>query len=165
MGDSVPSLKEILLKIGVFFAFSSFTISFWIQIYHHNINAIIEILVKNIWIMILLILVWIVPLIFVYFTANSLNKNASFLRSLGASLLSNIIYILISLIIFRFFSPMNQILVIPIVDIILLIVFIFIYAYIFNVNWIDAFNIVSIYAFISMVIISIAYFIIIFNLG
>jgi len=170
MGDSVPSLKEIGLRIMVFFIYTYLSISFWIWIYD-NINTIIEILVKNIWItLLLLIIVWIIPSIFVYFIANSLNKNVSSLRSLGASSLPYIIlYILVSPTIFALFPYMNQILVIPIlfiVAIILLIVFIIIYARMFNVNWIDAFKIASTYAFISIVIISISIvYIIIFNLG
>ena len=170
MVDAVPSLKEINDRIRVFFIFSIFAISFWTYIYY-NISTIIEILVKNIWIVVFLFIInLIIPSIFVYFIANSLNENVSFLRSLGASLLSNIIYILISLImIFVPFPYMNQILVIPILFIVvitLLMVFIFIYARIFHVNWIDAFKIASTYAFISIVIISISIvYVIIFNLG
>jgi len=163
MGDSIPSLKEIKDSIMVFVIFSLFAISFWTYIYY-NISTIIEILVKNIWIVIFLFIInLIIPSIFVYFIANSLNENVSFLRSLGASLLSNIVLGLIS---FAFFLYMNQILAILILPIILLIVFIIIYAYIFHVNWIDAFKIASTYAFISIVIISISIvYIIIFNLG
>jgi len=163
MVDSAPSLKETSDRIRVFFIFSIFAISFWTYIYY-NISTIIEILVKNIWIVIFLFIInLIIPSIFVYFIANSLNENVSFLRSLGASLLSNIVLGLIS---FAFFLYMNQILAILILPIILLIVFIIIYAYIFHVNWIDAFKIASTYAFISIVIISISIvYIIIFNLG
>jgi len=163
MGDSVPSLKEINEGIRVFIIFSLFAISFWTYVYY-NISTIVEILVKNIWTMLLLlIIVLIVPSIFVYFIANSLNKNVSFLRSLFASLFSNIV---LSLITFALFPYMNQILVILILPIILLILFTIIYAYIFHVNWIDAFKIASTYAFISIVIISISIvYVVIFNLG
>jgi len=163
MVDSAPSLKETSDRIRVFFIFSLFAISFWTYVYY-NISTIIEILVKNIWIVgFLFIINCIIPSIFVYFIANSLNENVSFLRSLGASLLSNIVLGLIS---FALFLYMNQILAILILPIILLIVFIIIYAYIFHVNWIDAFKIASTYAFISIVIISISIvYVIIFNLG
>jgi len=128
---------------------------------------IIKILVKNLWTTLLLSIFFvIVPSIFLYFIANSLNKDVSFLRSLGASLLSNIIYIIISLIIiFVPFPYMDQILVIPILFICLLIAFIFIYARIFHVNWMDAFKIVSTYAFISALMIILIIYFITFNHG
>jgi len=171
MGDSIPSLKEIKDSIMVFVIFSLFAISFWTWFYY-NVSNIIELLLKNIWTMMLLFIIfWIIPSLFVYIIANSLNKNVSFLflRSLFASLLPTIAYILISLImIFVPFPYMNQILVIPILFIVvitLLMVFIFIYAHIFHVDPTDAFKIVSTYAFIStLIMISIVY-IITFNLG
>ena len=168
MGDSIPSLKEIKDSIMVFVIFSLFAISFWTWFYY-NVSNIIELLLKNIWTMMLLFIIfWIIPSLFVYIIANSLNKNVSFLRSLGVSLLSNILYILISLTIFYLFPYINQISAIPILfilAIILLIVFIIIFKCIFNVNWIDAFNIASRYAFISSLIIILVVFAIIFNLG
>ena len=170
MGDSIPSLKEIKDSIIVFVIFSLTAISFWTWLYY-NISNIIELLLKNIWtMMFLFIIFWIIPSLFVYIIANSLNKNVSFLflRSLSASLLSNIIYILISLslrIIFAPFPYISQILVIIILFIVLLIAFIFIYASIFHVDPTDAFKIVSTYAFVStLIMISIVY-IITFNLG
>jgi hypothetical protein len=170
MGDSIPSLKEIKDSIIVFVIFSLTAISFWTWFYY-NMSNIIELLLKNIWtMMFLFIIFWIIPSLFVYIIANSLNKNVSFLflRSLSASLLSNIIYILISLslrIIFAPFPYISQILVIIILFIVLLMVFIFIYASIFHVDPTDAFKIVSTYAFIStLIMISIVY-IITFNLG
>jgi hypothetical protein len=54
------------------------------------------------------------------------------------------------MIIFAPFPYMNQILVILIIF--LPIIFIIIYARIFHVNWIDAFKIISTYAFISTLI-------------
>jgi hypothetical protein len=169
MGDSVPSLNEIKDRIRVFFIFSLFAISFWTWVYY-NMSNIIELLLKNIGIMMLLFIIfWIIPSLPVYFIANSLNKNVSFLflRSLFASLLPTIAYILISLkIIFAPFPYMNQILVILILFIFLLIAFIFIYAYIFHVNWIDAFKIISTYAFIStLIMILIVVYVITSNLG
>jgi len=170
VGDSIPSLKEIKDSIIVFVIFSLTAISFWTWLYY-NISNIIELLLKNIWtMMFLFIIFWIIPSLFVYIIANSLNKNVSFLflRSLSASLLSNIIYILISLslrIIFAPFPYISQILVIIILFIVLLIAFIFIYASIFHVDPTDAFKIVSTYAFVStLIMISIVY-IITFNLG
>ena len=107
MGDSIPSLKEIKDSIIVFVIFSLTAISFWTWFYY-NMSNIMELLLKNFWIMMLLFIIfWIIPSLFVYIIANSLNKNVSslFLRSLFASLLSNIIYILISLILRIFFAP------------------------------------------------------------
>ena len=167
MGDSVPSLNEIKDRIRVFFIFSLCAISFWTWVYY-NMSNIIELLLKNIGIMMLLFIIfWIIPSLPVYFIANSLNKNVSFLRSLFASLLPTIAYILISLkIIFAPFPYMNQILVILILFIFLLIAFIIIYVYIFHVNWIDAFKIISTYAFIStLIMILIVVYVITSNLG
>ena len=134
-------------------------------------SNIIELLLKNIWIMMLLFIIfWIIPSLFVYIIANSLNKKVSslFLRSLFASLLSNIIYILISLILRIFFAPspyISQILVIIIFFIVLFMAFILIYARIFHVDLTDAFKIVSTYAFISTLIMISFVYIITFNLG
>jgi len=78
-----------------------------------------------------------------------------------------VVYSSISLIIFFLFPYINQVLVIPILLIIvitLLIVFIIIYAYIFQVNWMDAFEIASTYASISIIVIIIIVYIITFNL-
>jgi len=157
----------------VFVIFSLTAISFWTWFYY-NMSNIIKLLLKNIWTMMLLFIIfWIIPSLFVYIIANSLNKNVSFLflRSLFASLLPNIIYILISSlssylrIIFAPFPYISQILVIIILFIVLLIVFIFIYARIFHVDPTDAFKIVSTYAFISTLIMILIVYIITFNLG
>jgi hypothetical protein len=164
--DSVPSLEEIKKGIKVSIIFSLLAISSWIWIYY-NMNKIIEILVKNFWTILLILIIFVtVPSISLYFIANSLNKNVSFLRSLGANLLSYMVYFLVSLIIiFHPFPYMNQILEIFILFTSLLIAFIALYARIFHVNWIDAFRIASRYAFISTLIIIVVVFAIIFNLG
>ena len=170
MGDSIPSLKEIKDSIIVFVIFSLTAISFWTWFYY-NMSNIMELLLKNFWTMMLLFIIfWIIPSLFVYIIANSLNKNVSFLflRSLFASLLSNIIYILISLILRIFFAPspyISQILVIIIFFIVLFMAFILIYARIFHVDPTDAFKIVSTYAFISTLIMISFVYIITFNLG
>ncbi len=169
MGDSVPSLKEIALVILSFFMFSLFAISFWTW-FLYNISTIIEILVKNIWIMVLfLIAVWIIPSIFVHFIANSLNENVSFERSLYASSLSSIAYILISLIIFVFSQYINQMTHISVISILfivsigLLISFTRIYMLVFHISGIKAFKIALIYAFILSVMMASIAFIITFN--
>jgi len=170
VGDSIPSLKEIKDSIIVFVIFSLTAISFWTWFYY-NMSNIMELLLKNFWTMMLLFIIfWIIPSLFVYIIANSLNKNVSFLflRSLFASLLSNIIYILISLILRIFFAPspyISQILVIIIFFIVLFMAFILIYARIFHVDLTDAFKIVSTYAFISTLIMISFVYIITFNLG
>ena len=168
MGDSVPSLKEIRGRLGIFFISSLLAISFWTYIYY-NISTIIEILVKNIWIMMLLFIVnWIIPSIFVYFVDNNLNKEASFKKSLFVVLLSNIVYIFTSLIIFAIFPYINQILatiILIIIALTLLIVFIIIYEHMFNVNWINAFGIASTYALISIITIILIVSYITFNPG
>jgi len=170
VGDSIPSLKEIKDSIIVFVIFSLTAISFWTWFYY-NMSNIMELLLKNFWTMMLLFIIFgIIPSLFVYIIANSLNKNVSFLflRSLFASLLSNIIYILISLILRIFFAPspyISQILVIIIFFIVLFMAFILIYARIFHVDLTDAFKIVSTYAFISTLIMISFVYIITFNLG
>jgi hypothetical protein len=168
MEDSVPSLKEIRRRLVIFFISSLLAISFWAWIYY-NISTIIEILVKNTLIMIAIFIInWIVPTIFVYFVANSLNKEVSFKKSLFAVLLSNIVYIITSLIIFALFPHINQILatiILIIIAITLLIVFILIYERMFNVNWINAFGIVSTYALISIITIILIVSYITFNPG
>jgi|GEM_PF-6647180 len=150
-------------RIKVFFISSLFEIAFWTWFYY-NISTIIEILIKNIWMVgFLFIINWIVPSIYIYFRANSLNKNVSFSKSLVASLLSNVVYSSISLIIFFLFPYINQVLVIPILLIIAItlpIIFIIIYAYIFQVNWMDAFKIASTYAFISIITIISTFYVI-----
>ena len=163
MRGSVPSLEEIKNNMIVFFIFSLLAISFWTWIYY-NMGNIIKIFSKNLWTTLLLsILFVIVPWMFLHFIANSLNKNVSFLRSLGVSLLSNIIYIIISLIII-IFAPL-VILILFICLLCLLMAFIFIYAHIFHVNWMDAFKIVSTYAFISALMIILIIYFITFNHG
>jgi len=168
MEDSVPSLKEIRGRLVIFFISSLLAISFWAWVYY-NISIIIELLVKNTLIMVALFIInWIVPTIFVYFVANSLNKEVSFKKSLFVVLLSNIVYIFTSLIIFALFPYINQILatiILIIIAITLLIVFIIIYEYMFNVNWINAFGIASIYALISSITIILIVSYITFNLG
>ncbi|MFZ8856314.1 MAG: hypothetical protein ACO2OX_03965 [Candidatus Nanopusillus sp.] len=171
MRGSVPSLEEIKKGMITFFIFSLFAIAFWTWFFY-NISTIIGIFKKNIWITILfLIAFWIIPPIFVYLFAKDSSKNISFSKSFVASLISNIIYILISLIIFASSPYMNQIDQISVISI-LIILFIFLlisytifYAKYLNVNLTDAFKIVSIYAFIlTIMMIFLIYFIIYNNL-
>ena len=149
MEDLASLLEEIIGGIFVLFIFGLLIILFWTVCYYGASSIKILLQVKNIWIVVLLFIIdWIVPSIIIYSIANESNMDISFLGSLGATLLSEILY---SVIIFALIPYIYQFIELFILaPFIPPIVVLIVYKYVLNLDLLEAFQISSIYAFIMI---------------
>jgi len=152
MEDLASLLEEIIGGIFVLFIFSLLIILFWTVCYYGASGIEILLQVKNIWIVVFLFIIdWIVPSYIIYSIAKRSNMDISFLRPLIATLFSEILY---SVIIFAFIPYIYQFIELFILAIFIpLIVVLIFYKYLLNLNWLEAFQISSIYAFIMIFLI------------
>jgi len=152
MEDSVSLLEGIIGGIFVLFIFSLLIIGFLTVCYYGISSIEILLQVKNIWIVgSLFIIDLIVPSLIIYSIANNSNINISFLRSLSATLLSDISYSIIIFVLIPYIYQFIELFILA--SFIPIIIVLIVYKYILNLDWTESFYISAIYAFVMIFLI------------